>query len=229
MTRITPIILLLLLFHLTGCNSSPSLESDTAKQSYAFGYFIGQDLQQKEAAIDPEALYQGIQDGLGTNPQLTEEAINAAWESFQLTVRKNHTEKQARLKIENSEKSTAFLSDNKTKEGIITTASGLQYRINKKGTGKQPALSDSVVVHYRGTLLDGTEFDSSYKRNKPATFGVTQVIKGWTEALTLMTVGSQWTVYLPASLAYGEYGSGPLIGPNQALIFEIELLDIAKK
>ncbi len=127
---------------------------------------------------------------------------------------------------ENLESSEAFLKANKSKEGIKVLASGLQYKVTKQGVGRTPKATDTVVVHYKGTLLDGTEFDSSYKRNQPAEFKVTQVIKGWTEALQKMNVGSKWTLYIPPNLAYGTQGAGRLIGPNQALIFDVELIRI---
>lgn len=124
------------------------------------------------------------------------------------------------------EKGEAFLSENAKKEGVKTLPSGLQYRVIKQGDGKKPKKTDQVVVHYRGTLIDGTEFDSSHKRGEPAKFGVTGVIKGWTEALQLMKEGSKWEIYVPSYLAYGESGSGKFIGPHEALIFEVELLGV---
>ena len=124
------------------------------------------------------------------------------------------------------EKGEAFLAENGKKEGVKTLPSGLQYRVLKTGDGRQPVKADQVVVHYRGTLIDGREFDSSYKRHEPAKFGVTQVIKGWTEALQLMKEGSKWMLYIPWQLAYGEKGSGKLIGPNETLIFEVELIAV---
>jgi FKBP-type peptidyl-prolyl cis-trans isomerase FklB len=124
------------------------------------------------------------------------------------------------------EKGEAFLAENAKKEGVKVLPSGLQYRVLKEGTGKQPTKEDKVVVHYRGTLVDGREFDSSYKRGEPAEFGVTQVIKGWTEALQLMKEGSKWMVYIPWQLAYGAQGRGGLIGPNETLVFEVELISI---
>ena len=124
------------------------------------------------------------------------------------------------------EKGEAFLAENGKKEGVKTLPSGLQYRVLKEGDGKHPKKNDQVVVHYKGTLIDGTEFDSSYKRGEPAKFGVTQVIKGWTEALQLMKEGSKWTLYIPWQLAYGEKGSGKLIGPKETLIFEVELIAV---
>jgi FKBP-type peptidyl-prolyl cis-trans isomerase FklB len=124
------------------------------------------------------------------------------------------------------EKGEAFLIENAKKEGVKTLPSGLQYRVLKEGDGKHPTKAEHVVVHYRGTLIDGREFDSSYKRGEPAKFGVTQVIKGWTEALQLMREGSKWMLYIPWQLAYGDKGSGKLIGPNETLVFEVELIGV---
>jgi FKBP-type peptidyl-prolyl cis-trans isomerase FklB len=124
------------------------------------------------------------------------------------------------------EKGETFLVENAKKEGVKVLPSGLQYKVIKEGTGKQPAKTDTVSVHYKGTLIDGKEFDSSYKRGEPAEFGVTQVIKGWTEALQLMKVGAKWQLFIPAALAYGERGAGDLIGPNETLVFEVELLGV---
>lgn len=124
------------------------------------------------------------------------------------------------------EKGEAFIAENGKKEGVKTLPSGLQYRVLKTGDGRQPTKADQVVVHYKGTLIDGREFDSSYKRGEPAKFGVTQVIKGWTEALQLMKEGSKWMLYIPSQLAYGEKGSGKLIGPHETLIFEVEMIAV---
>ncbi len=124
------------------------------------------------------------------------------------------------------EKGEAFIAENGKKEGVKTLPSGLQYRVLKAGDGRQPTKADQVVVHYKGTLIDGREFDSSYKRGEPAKFGVTQVIKGWTEALQLMKEGSKWMLYIPSQLAYGEKGSGKLIGPHETLIFEVEMIAV---
>ena len=135
----------------------------------------------------------------------------------------------SQLSDANKKEGTAFLAANKAKQGVTTLPSGLQYKIEKEGTGPKPAASDTVVCNYRGTLIDGKEFDSSYKRGQPASFPVSGVIKGWTEALQLMPVGSKWDLYVPAELAYGDRGAGPDIGPGATLIFEVELLSIQGK
>ncbi len=148
---------------------------------------------------------------------------------MQNEVRKQQQEKMQEAGAANKTEGEAFLAANKSKDGVVTLPSGLQYKILTAGTGPKPTASDSVVCNYRGTLINGTEFDSSYKRGQPATFGVGQVIKGWTEALQLMPVGSKWQLFIPSSLAYGERGAGAEIGPNATLIFEVELLSIQDK
>src|SRR5271169_989304 len=149
--------------------------------------------------------------------------------ALQADLRKKGEEKMLVQGEANKKQGDAFLAENKTKEGVVTLPSGLQYKILKEGTGPKPTASDTVVTNYRGTLLNGTVFDSSYKRGQPATFGVGQVIKGWTEALQLMPTGSKWQLFIPPALAYGERGAGADIGPNATLIFEVELLSIQEK
>jgi len=153
---------------------------------------------------------------------MSPEDMHAAVQDHQ----KKEQEKMESATKKNLETSQAFLDANKKKEGVVTLPSGLQYKVVTEGSGKQPKSSDSVVAHYRGTLINGNEFDSSYKRNEPATFPVAGVIKGWQEALPLMKEGSKWQVYIPPELAYGARGAGNIIGPNEALIFDIELLSI---
>jgi FKBP-type peptidyl-prolyl cis-trans isomerase len=164
----------------------------------------------------------------GSKTRLTQEEAQAVLTEVQTEVRKQQTEKMQEAATKNKTEGEAFLAANKSKEGVVTLPSGLQYKILTAGTGPKPAATDSVVCNYRGTLINGTEFDSSYKRGQPATFGVSQVIKGWTEALQLMPVGSKWQLFIPSSLAYGERGPGE-IGPNATLIFEVELLSIQDK
>ena len=145
---------------------------------------------------------------------------------FQQFMMERQQKMQKELADKNLKDAEKFVEENKKKEGVITTASGLQYKIITKGNGKIPTAQDTVVAHYRGTLIDGTEFDNSFKRNEPATFPVSGVIKGWQEILQLMPVGSKWEVYIPPQLAYGEQGAGQVIPPNAALIFDIELISI---
>lgn len=198
------------------------------KSSYSLGLSIGRNLKAQDFDIDIAKLAAGIADAVAGNQQLTDEEINTTMEAFE----KEHTQKQvARMKAaaeKNKQQGDAFLAENKKKRGVITTNSGLQYEIIKQGTGAKPGKSDVVTTHYKGELLDGTEFDSSHKRGQPATFPVDGVIPGWTEALQLMPVGSKWKLFVPAELGYGAQGAGPAIGPNATLVFEVELLGIGK-
>lgn len=197
-------------------------KTDTEKNSYSVGYDIGRSLSHQFVDIEATATAQGLKDALrGEAPALPDQEILQRF----VELRKLSAQK---IPEKNLKASEAFLAKNKHEKGITTTTSGLQYRILKKGSGKQPTLEDTVTVNYRGMLIDGTEFDSSYKRNQPASFPVKGVIAGWTEALQLMNVGAKWILYIPAKLAYGERGAGSLIGPNAALIFEVELLSISK-
>ncbi len=204
-----------------------TLTSENAKFSYAIGMDIGQSVKSLGADIDQDALAAGIRDRLSGNKlQLTQEEATKVQQAFF----KARAEKQAAERKAQAEKNKAegekFLAENAKKKGVTTTESGLQYEVLKQGDGPRPKATDQVKVHYRGTLLDGTEFDSSYSRGQPVTFPLNGVIKGWTEALQLMPVGSKYKIYLPASLAYGEQGAGNKIAPNAALVFEVELLDI---
>ena len=188
---------------------------------------VGTNLQRQSLDVDPAILLQGLKDGLaGSKPLLTEEEARTLLTQLQEDMRKKQAEKAQQMGAANKTEGEAFLAANKNKEGVVTLPSGLQYKILKTGTGPKPTASDSVVCNYRGTLINGTEFDSSYKRGQPATFPVNGVIKGWTEALQLMPVGSKWQLFVPASLAYGDRGAGADIGPNATLIFEVELLSI---
>ena len=180
--------------------------------------------------VDPDILLQGLKDALaGGKSLLTDDEAKAALTALQADVSKRQQEQMQVAGEANKKEGEAFLAANKTKEGVVTLPSGLQYKILKQGTGPKPTASDSVVCNYRGTLINGTEFDSSYKRGQPATFPVGQVIKGWTEALQLMPVGSKWQLFIPSEMAYGPRGPGADIGPNATLIFEVELLSIQGK
>ncbi len=205
----------------------PVTEKD--KQSYAIGLSVGKGLHRDEIDVEPTFVLQGLKDALADGKvQLTDDQIKTVMTALQTQVRQKQEAKRLALTDSNKKDSAAFLAANATKPGVVTLPSGLQYKILVAGTGPKPTASDSVVCNYRGTLLDKTEFDSSYKRGQPATFGVSGVIKGWTEALQLMPVGSKWQLFIPASLAYGERGQGP-IGPDATLVFEVELLSIAPK
>jgi FKBP-type peptidyl-prolyl cis-trans isomerase len=206
------------------------LNTQKDKISYAVGINVGTNLHKQSVEVDPAILLQGLKDGLaGNKPLLTEEEARTLLMQLQEDMRKQQAEKAQQMGAANKTEGEIFLAANKTKEGVITLPSGLQYKILKAGTGPKPSASDSVVCNYRGTLINGTEFDSSYKRGQPATFPVSGVIKGWTEALQLMPVGSKWQLFIPAQLAYGERGAGADIGPNATLIFEIDLLSIQGK
>ena len=207
-----------------------ALKTQKDKASYAIGLNIGRSLQKDSVDVDPDILLQGLKDALaGGKPLLSDDEMKAALTALQADVNKRQQEKMQVAGEANKKEGEAFLAANKAKEGVVTLPSGLQYKILKEGTGPKPVPSDSVVCDYRGTLLDGTEFDSSYKRGQPATFPVGQVIKGWTEALQLMPVGSKWQLFIPSEMAYGQHGAGADIGPNATLIFEVELLSIQGK
>jgi len=213
--------------------AGPALTTRKQKFSYALGMNIGtgykQGLEKQGVEFDPALIAAGVKDALsGGKTRLTQEQAQAVLTEVKTEVGKQQQEKMQAASAKNKEEGEAFLTANKTKEGVVTLPSGLQYKILTEGKGPKPAATDSVVCNYRGTLVNGTEFDSSYKRGQPATFGVSQVIKGWTEALQLMPVGSKWQLYIPSTLAYGERGPGE-IGPNATLIFDVELISIVDK
>jgi len=199
------------------------------KVSYSIGLQIGSNLQKQEEAlkkqnvqINTDALVNGLKDALAGKPQLTTDQVRATLTAFE----QDMTQKQQAAGEKNKADGEKFLAENKKKEGVKTTASGLQYKVIKEGNGPQPKEADTVVANYRGTLIDGTEFDSSYKRGQPATFPLNRVIKGWTEGLQLMKVGSKYQFFIPANLAYGSQQMGPDIGLNSTLIFDVELVGI---
>ena len=206
---------------------SLELKTEKDKASYALGMNIGQGLKKQTDNLDPAIVQRGMKDALSGNKMLmTEDEAKSAWTTFQVSMRKKQEQEALQLADTNKKEGDAFLAENKTKTGVVTLPSGLQYKILTEGTGPKPAATDSVVCNYKGTLLDGTEFDSSAKHGGPATFPVSGVIKGWTEALQLMAVGSKWELFVPADLAYGQRGAGAGIGPNSTLIFEVELVSI---
>jgi FKBP-type peptidyl-prolyl cis-trans isomerase FklB len=206
------------------------LKTPKDKASYAIGMNIGKGLHKDSVDVDPAILLRGLKDGMaGGKTLLTDDEAKSAMVAIQADLRKKQEAKMAVVGDANKKEGDEFLAQNKAKEGVVTLPSGLQYKILKEGTGPKPSASDSVVCNYKGTLIDNTEFDSSYKRGQPATFPVGQVIKGWTEVLQLMPVGSKWQVFVPSDLAYGPRAPGGTIGPNAALIFEIELLSIQGK
>ena len=210
--------------------TAPALVTPKDKFSYALGMNLGTSLHRQSVPVDPNILLRGLKDSLaGGKTLLTEDQAKAALTEVQNEMRKKQQEQMQAAGEVNKKEGEAFLAANKSKDGIVTLPSGLQYKVLTQGTGPKPTSADTVVCNYRGTLINGTEFDSSYKRGQPATFPVGGVIKGWTEALPLMPVGSKWQLFIPAELAYGERAPGPEIGPNSTLIFEVELLSIQNK
>lgn len=208
----------------------PKLETQQDRISYTIGLNIGNDFVKQDLDINPELLLLGIEDALNQHePRLTEEEMVAEIQAFQQQLQQQQMEKIQALAEENKVKSEAFLKENAEKEDVVVLDSGLQYQVIEPGEGDSPTSDSTVTVHYRGTLVDGTEFDSSYSRNQPATFPVNGVIPGWAEALPLMKEGAKWKLFIPSDLAYGESGAGNEIGPNAALIFEVELLSIEEK
>jgi FKBP-type peptidyl-prolyl cis-trans isomerase FklB len=212
----------LLALPLFGQEKSPQLKDQKDKVSYSIGMNIGLNLSRQKVDINPDLLAAGIKDTLAGKPQLTQDQVKEVMTQFE----KDMETKQKAAGEKNKADGAKFLEDNKKKEGVKATASGLQYKVMKEGTGSQPKATDMVTVNYRGTLIDGTEFDSSYKRGQPATFPLNGVIKGWTEGLQLMKPGSKYQFVVPSNLAYGERSVGPDIAANATLIFEVELLEV---
>ncbi|MBI5420072.1 MAG: FKBP-type peptidyl-prolyl cis-trans isomerase [Deltaproteobacteria bacterium] len=203
------------------------LKTQKDKVSYGIGMNVGQNLKHQSIDVDVNLLAKGIGDVLsGGKTLMSEEEFRATMTALQQDLAEKQAETMKNLAEKNRKEGEAFLAENKKKEGVVTLPSGLQYKVNKEGSGSTPKETDTVETHYRGTLIDGTEFDSSYKRGQTATFPVNGVIPGWTEALQKMKVGSKWQLFVPSILAYGERGAGRDIGPNSTLIFEVELLGI---
>ncbi|MBZ5567250.1 MAG: FKBP-type peptidyl-prolyl cis-trans isomerase [Acidobacteriia bacterium] len=227
--RVMAVLIILFAVVAAAQDASP-LKNAKDKRSYALGMDLGNQLHSLGIELDPAIFSRGLSDALsGGKTLLTQEDVRAAISELQAEMKRKQAEARSKAAQDGKQTGAAFLADNKKKEGVVTLPSGLQYKILKEGTGKKPALDDTVVCQYRGTLVDGTEFDSSYKRGQPATFPVKGVIKGWTEALQLMPVGSKWQLFIPPELAYGETGAGGTIGPNATLIFEVELVSIQAK
>jgi len=205
----------------------PGLKDEKEKISYSVGYQIGGDFKRQGVELAPDLLVKGIQDAVGgAEPRITPQEMRKTLVELKKKVeadeRKRRMEKAGKYRAEGE----AFLSANGKKEGVVTLPSGLQYKVLAAGKGTSPGPADNVTVHYRGTLVDGTEFDSSYQRNEPATFGVDRVIPGWKEALPMMKEGAKWQLFVPSKLGYGEQGSGSRIPPNSALLFEVELISV---
>ncbi|MFH2092451.1 MAG: FKBP-type peptidyl-prolyl cis-trans isomerase [Pseudomonadota bacterium] len=201
----------------------PATENE--KISYSLGFNLGKKIL-KDYPISLDLFFQGVKDSKGAFGAMTGDEMEAALASFQQLLQQQKMSAVKKMIAVNIEAGQAFLDANKTKEGVVTLPSGLQYKVIKKGDGPSPKATDTVRCHYTGKTLDGKEFDSSYKKGQPATFQVGGVIKGWTEALQLMSVGSKWMLYIPEHLAYGKRGAGEVIEPGAALIFEVELLGI---
>ena len=213
-----------------GAQEAPTLKNQKEKISYIIGMDIGSNFKRQSIDIDPDILGRGIKDGLsGAKPLLPEQEAKEVLAAFEKVMRAKQEESRKGIGEKNKKEGEVFLAANKAKEGVKTAPSGLQYKVIKPGTGKKPLATDTVTVNYRGTLIDGTEFDSSLRRGKPATFPVSGVIPGWTEALQLMEEGAKWEIIIPSKLAYGEQGAGQVIGPNATLIFEVELISIQEK
>ncbi|MGE5252468.1 MAG: FKBP-type peptidyl-prolyl cis-trans isomerase [Planctomycetaceae bacterium] len=213
-----------------GAQEKPALKDQKEKISYIIGRDIGAKLKEQSVDIDPDILARGIKDGLsGARPLLSGPEAREVMTAFEKELRAKQETARKAAGEKNKKEGEAFLAENKKKEGVKTLPSGLQYKVIRPGTGKKPKATDTVTTHYKGTLIDGTEFDSSYKRGKPATFAVNGVIPGWTEALQLMEEGAKWQLFIPPNLAYGERGAGQVIGPQATLIFEVELISIQEK
>jgi FKBP-type peptidyl-prolyl cis-trans isomerase len=208
-----------------------ALTTQKQKASYAIGVNIGKGLHRDGVDVDPALIRRGIQDGIGGGKlALTDEEMKAALTALSADLKKKADAESAAVGDANKKEGDTFLATNKSKDGVQTLPDGLQYKVLTAGNGPKPTATDTVVCNYKGTLINGTEFDSSYKRGQPVTFPVGQVIKGWTEVLQMMPTGSKWEVYIPSDLAYGPQGPGRgPIGPNQTLIFEIELVSIQPK
>ena len=209
--------------------AGPVLAQDTTsekgKLSYAIGYQIGKDFSDRKMDVDVNTVIRALQDAYGKRtPAISEEKMREILTAFQSKMMTEAKAEYDKVAATNKASATRFMSENKTKKGIVVLPSGLQYRVIEEGTGKQVAPTAEVTVHYRGSLSDGLEFDSSFARGEPVKFKVNEVIKGWQEALSRMKVGDHWQIFLPPDLAYGDRGQPPRIGPNQALVFDIKVI-----
>lgn len=227
--KYTAIAALALLLISCGGNKKAELKTEKDSVSYSIGLDIGATFQRQGVEISPEAIIQGLKDAADTSAKrlMTDEQCRTVMMSYQQKLMAKAQEKAAAQSGQGKAEGAKFLAENKTKAGVVTTASGLQYKVIKAGSGKKPTAANEVKVHYKGSLINGTEFDNSYKRGEPITLPVGGVIAGWTEALQLMPVGSTWELYIPSDLAYGDRGSGP-IPPGSTLIFTVELIAIVK-
>jgi FKBP-type peptidyl-prolyl cis-trans isomerase len=222
-------VVLLLLPSALFTQKKETLQTQKGKVSYSIGLDIGRNMKRQSIEVDVDLLMRGVKDGLGDGKQaISDSVIQLTMAAWQKEMQAKMSEIQKKAGEKNKKEGETFLAENKKKAGVITLPSGLQYKILKDGTGKSPKATDTVVTHYRGTLINGKEFDSSYRRNQPATLPVNQFVAGWAEALQKMKAGSKWQLWVPSNLGYGENGIGQDIGPNAMLIFELELLEIKK-
>jgi len=208
-----------------GVASKQELSSQADKVGYILGYQMGRSLKDQGVTVAPDRVIQGLRyASVGTKSLLTDDEMRSVMMALQADIQAKNQVKDSAAAVANKKEGDAFLAENRTKPGVKTTASGLQYKVIKEGAGPRPTAASTVTVHYRGTHLNGDEFDNSYQRNEPATFPLNGVIPGWSEGVQLMNSGAKYQFFIPANLAYGERGSPPAIGPNQTLIFEVELL-----
>lgn len=225
-------LLALVVFALSACqgqNATPSLDTETQKASYGIGLQMGGQLQPAQSRIEMDALLAGLRDGMaGNEPQLPQEELQTALESFSQAVNEEMTQRRNEEAQTNMAEAESFLEENAGKEGVMVTESGLQYEIVEQGEGDSPGPESQVTIQYRGTLMDGTEFDSSYQRGEPAQFNVGGVIPGLAEGLQLMEEGATYKFYIPPALAYGPQGAGTNIPPNALLTFEVELIEVGE-
>lgn len=232
MQRIVRPVLAFAILVVAACQSqseSASLDTENQKASYGIGLQMGAQLQPAESRIDMDAFLAGLRDGMaGEEPTIPQAEIQVALQAFSEAINEEETQRCAAVSEENAAQGETFLAENAAREEVVVTERGLQYEVIREGEGARPSPDDRVSVHYRGTLIDGTQFDSSYDRGEPAQFGVGGVIAGFSEGLQLMTVGSHYRLYIPSELGYGAQGTGANIGPNATLIFELELLEIVR-
>lgn len=223
----TYLLSLTVLFFFSSITHAQTLDTTEKKASYAIGTDLAKNLKSQGIDLDTDAFILGLKDVLNSQElKLTEEQMDASVNEFKVTIQAKQAQIKQQQAEENTKKSQVFLKENKNKPGVETLASGLQYKVIEAGKGNSPADDATIIAHYRGQLIDGTEFDSSYSRGTPIEFKLDGVIQGWQQAIKLMKPGAKWEIYVPADLAYGDQGAGNVIGPNETLIFEIHFIDI---